>query len=107
MAAETIFDIQAGLCKAMSHPLRQQIVHILRDGPMTVRAICERIEQPQASVSRHLSVLRNERILTTERNSQHVSYRIANMKMVEICDLMREVLLEQVQKQSDMISKLE
>lgn len=107
MATETIFDIQAGLCKAMSHPVRQEILHVLRDGPKTVSEICDLLGQPQASVSRHLSVLRNERILSAERNSQYVAYQIANMKMVDICELMREVLMEQVQQQSELISKLE
>jgi ArsR family transcriptional regulator len=107
MNAETIFDIQASLCSAMSHPLRQQIVHILREGSKTVREICELTGQPQATVSRNLTVLRNAKILSAERDSQHVSYQIANKKMVEICDLMHAVLLEQIQQQSDLISKLE
>ncbi len=55
---------------------------------------------PQATISRHLGVLRNGGIVVSQRQGQDVIYQIANPKIANICDLMREVLLEEVSRRS-------
>jgi DNA-binding transcriptional ArsR family regulator len=53
---------------------------------------------PAGTVSRHLSVLRSGELVTAERNGQEMVYAIVNPKIVEICDLMRTVLAEQLRR---------
>jgi len=103
MNHQTIFEIQSNLCRTMSHPLRLRIVHLLRDGPMRVQDIATSTSCAQSTVSRHLSVLRHGGILKTERHGQEILYQIANPKIVTICDLMRDVLMEEASRQSDLI----
>jgi ArsR family transcriptional regulator len=57
--------------------------------------------QPQATISRHLGVLRNGGVVITHRRAQEVFYQIANPKIVSICDLMREVLMEEASRRSE------
>jgi DNA-binding transcriptional ArsR family regulator len=100
---QSIFDIQSNLCRTMSHPLRLRIVHLLRDGTMRVQDIATSIGCSQSTISRHLSVLRHGGVLKTERHKQEIFYRVANSKIVAICDLMRDVLVEEAARQSNLI----
>lgn len=103
MSQEKIFEIQAELCRAMGNPLRMEIVHLLRNGPMNVNDIVTAVGQHQATVSRNLTVLRNAGIVLTQREGNTILYRVANPKLVDVCDLMREVLIEQIGEHSKLL----
>ena len=102
MSHRSIFEVQADLCRCMASATRIEIVHVLRDGPQRVGDIARLIGQPQTTVSRHLGVLRNGGVVIAQRRAQNVVYQIANPKIVHICDLMREVLVEQVAHRSQL-----
>jgi ArsR family transcriptional regulator len=95
MNPQTVFDIQARLCKSMGYPIRLEILHNLRDGPKSVNELSEVLGQPQSTISRHLSILRVAGIVLADHQRQNVYYRVANPKLLRVCDLMREVLEEQ------------
>jgi DNA-binding transcriptional ArsR family regulator len=103
MLNQTIFEIQANLCRTMSHALRLEIVHLLREQPRRVMDIAASTGHSPSAISRHLGVLRHGGVLMTERHGQEIFYQIANPKMVTICDLMREVLVEEASRQSSLI----
>ena len=104
MSAPSVFELQAELCRTMSHPLRVQMVHLLREGPIRVGDLVEATGCEQGTVSRHLGILRNEGILAARREGRDLYYHIVNPKITEVCDLMRQVLAEQAAQQSQ-ISK--
>lgn len=104
---ETIFDLQAALCQTMSNAARLQIVHCLRQGPSSVTSIVNVTGFPQPKVSQHLAVLRAHGVVAAERQGSEIIYRIANPKIVRVCDLMREVLAEQAAERSQLILALE
>jgi ArsR family transcriptional regulator, virulence genes transcriptional regulator len=103
MSQQSIFEIQAELCKCMSSAVRIEIVHVLRDGPQRVSEIARNTGHTPAIISRHLQVLRNGGIVIANRHAQDIIYQIANPKIVEICDLMREVLVEESSRRSKLI----
>jgi ArsR family transcriptional regulator len=87
----------------MSSPMRIEIVHVLRDGPQRVSEITRITGHPQGTISRHLGVLRNGGVVIAHRQGQDVIYQIANPKIVGICDLMREVLMEEASRRSKLV----
>ena len=105
--ASTIFDMQAELCLAMAHPLRLKIVHLLKDGPKQVNKIAGALLVSQPTVSRHLAVLRNAGIVAATRQGADVFYRVANPKIVDICEMMRGVLAERENQRSDILAQLQ
>ena len=90
-----IFDLQAKLCQTLGQPVRLKIINLLKTGPQCVTSIAENIDVPQPTVSRHLTVLRSAGILSRERKGAEVFYGITSPKIVEVCEMMREVLAEQ------------
>jgi DNA-binding transcriptional ArsR family regulator len=102
----SIFDIQAEFCRAMGNATRLQILHILRERPMTVTEIMLKLGLSQSMVSRQLAVLRAVGVVAGERHGNVIAYRLTNEKIGEVCDLVREVLVEQTQRQSNALSDL-
>lgn len=104
--AQSIFDLQAELCKTMSSATRLRIVHQLRQGKSCVGDIAQSTGLAQAKVSQHLSLLRGRGIVTAERQGSEMIYRLASPKIVRVCDLMRQVLAEQAEERSDLIEQI-
>jgi DNA-binding transcriptional ArsR family regulator len=64
--------------------------------------LSEAIGSTQPLASQHLAVLRNQGLLRNRRDGNEVYYRIAYPKMVEACDLLREVLFEHLRSQEEL-----
>jgi ArsR family transcriptional regulator, virulence genes transcriptional regulator len=90
-----IFDLQAKLCQTLGQSVRLKIINLLKNGPQCVTSIAEKIEVPQPTVSRHLTVLRSAGVLTRQRKGAEVFYEITSPKIVEVCEMMREILVDQ------------
>jgi DNA-binding transcriptional ArsR family regulator len=100
---QSMFEIQAEFCRAMGNAGRLHILHVLRDHPMSVSQICRETGLSQSSVSRQLACLRNVGVVISIRNGTGMVYQITDGKIVEVCDLVRSVLIEQIQKRSHSI----
>ena len=107
MTHETIFEMQAELCQTMSHATRIRLVHTLRDGPQCVGDLAKALGLPSAKISQHLAILKTTGIVAAQRQGTEVFYHLTNPKIERICDLMREVLTEQVAQQSELIQALQ
>lgn len=93
---EELGRLHASVCKGLADPKRLLIIHILRDGPMSVSDICEVLDLPQSNVSQHLGILRDKGLVTSRRDGQFVYYSLTSMKLVEAMDLLRDLMAEQV-----------
>ncbi len=92
---EQLFEIQAQLLKALAHPRRLEIIHLLRDQQLCVSDIYEMLDLPQANISQHLMILRDAGVLTTQREGKQIIYQVADNKIIQASDLLREVLVNQ------------
>lgn len=62
--------------KALSDPTRRDILQMLRAGPLSSGDIAERFPSAWATISRHLAVLRDAGLVTTERNGSSIMYEL-------------------------------
>ena len=62
--------------KALADPTRRDILELLRSGPRTSGEIADAFTTSWATVSRHLSVLRDADLILAEKQGQHVIYEL-------------------------------
>ncbi|HBH97191.1 MAG TPA: hypothetical protein DDX89_05310, partial [Candidatus Omnitrophica bacterium] len=62
----------------------------------SVQALAKRLKVRKANLSQHLAILRQRGIAATRREGLNIYYRCANPKMLKACEILREVLLEQL-----------
>lgn len=91
-----LFKHQASICQTLADPKRLMILHELRDAEASVGQLVSSLGLPQANVSQHLAMLRERGIVTTRREGTTIYYKLANSKIGEACDLVREVIADQL-----------
>src|SRR5574341_2499930 len=89
-----IDQLHAEICGALGDPKRIALLYALREGATTVSQLGELVELPQATVSRHLKILRDTGLVNARRDGMNVFYSVANEKVLSALDLLRAVLNE-------------
>jgi DNA-binding transcriptional ArsR family regulator len=97
---------QAEICKTLAHPKRLMIIHELREGEMSVGHMVSRLGLSQANVSQHLAILRDRGIVAPRREGTTVYYSLASPKIGQACDLVQEVLAEQLSQTQALVNSL-
>ena len=72
--------------KALSDSTRREILNLLTSGSMTAGEICERFSMTGATISHHLSVLKQAGLISDEKKGKYIYYEL-NMSMID--ELMR------------------
>lgn len=85
----------ARLYKALAHPVRLQILHILGHGEACVCHLIAILRRPQPYISQQLGVLREAGLVEDRREGQTVFYRLTSPKIQELTRLGQELLREQ------------
>ncbi len=81
------YDDSAKLFKALMHPVRLEILEILRDGEHCVCHIEAALGQRQAYISQQLSVLREAGLVQDRRDGWNVHYRVAKPQVFALLDV--------------------
>ena len=97
-----IRQLHARVCQALGDPTRIVILYILSEKPHNVNDLVKAIGQSQPLVSRHLKVLRERGMVNTERDGPSVIYSLADERIIQALDLMREVLADQLARQAQL-----
>lgn len=100
-----IYELHAEVCKTLANPKRIEIINLLRSGEKSVAWLLIKTGLLKANLSQHLSVMRQRGIVKNRKEGLTVYYRIANQKIVKACDLMREVLFEQMEERKETLKK--
>ena len=102
----TIYELQAEISKTLAHPLRLAILHNLKNGEKSVSELTQTIGASQSNISQHLAIMRQRDIVKTRKEGSNIYYRLANPKISQACDTMREVLLEQLNQKREIAKNL-
>ena len=99
-----LFDLHADACKTLGSAARLKIIDALGLGELAVTDIARAVGARKANVSQHLAVMRQKGIVEARRQGLHVYYRLASPKVLQACQLMREVLLEQIASRGELVA---
>ena len=70
--------------RALADPIRRQILNLLKKGRMSAGDIVEHFEVTGASVSRHLSVLKDADLIRDAREGKFIYYELNTSVLEEI-----------------------
>ncbi len=70
--------------KALSDPIRREILQLLKAGRMSAGEIAERFEVSGAAVSKHLSVLREADLIRDAREGKYIFYELNTSVLEEV-----------------------
>ena len=70
--------------KALADPIRREILNLLKSGKMTAGEITEQFDVTGASISRHLSVLKDADLIRDTREGKFIIYELNASVLEEI-----------------------
>ncbi|MEF8831966.1 MAG: metalloregulator ArsR/SmtB family transcription factor [Candidatus Thermoplasmatota archaeon] len=102
---ERIHEMHAELCKMLSHPTRLKILEQLKQENKTVKEIVESTDASQPTVSQHLGQLKKQGLVRAEREGTSMEYHIEHPKILDACDIIREVLFERLSENQELLGR--
>ena len=91
MMAGELQAFKAQFFRALAHPTRIRILEILMRGGRTVQELQEALTLDQPSVSQQLAVLRNQSIVSTQKEGLSVRYTLRDPLVGELLDVARRI----------------
>ncbi len=82
----TLIQDAARIARAISHPVRLQILQELREGGAYVMHLTTVLGRPQANISQHLMVLREAGLVIPIREGMTVLYQIRDPELLTVLD---------------------
>lgn len=93
---DSIYFLQAEVCKALAHPVRLKVLDLLREGEECVCHLAPAVGVTEANLSQLLAVLRRAGIVAARRDGHSVYYRVRDRRIWRIIDSMRAILADQL-----------
>ena len=70
--------------KALADPIRREILNLLKNGPLSAGEIVDHFSVTGASISRHLSVLKEADLIRDRREGKFIYYELNASVLEEI-----------------------
>lgn len=84
-------DLVSNCLKVLSNPDRLKILCVLVEGELNVQQIEIRTNIYQPTLSQQLTVLRNNKIVSTRREGKQIFYQLSDMRVLKIMQTLYEV----------------
>lgn len=93
MQPSTLCRDLADAFKALGHPVRVMLLRRIMEGECCVSELGACIDQSQPSISQHLAVLRDRRIIEPVRKGNRTCYRLRDERVKALVQFAAEVLV--------------
>lgn len=107
VAMDPIHELQAEICRTLSHPVRIAILHLLAEGPREVGRLATALGISQPNVSKHLAVMRQAGLVEAVRDGRGVHYHLADQGVIGACDLMAKVMRRRLARLAELSAAIE
>lgn len=107
MATTQLQDFKARFFRALAHPARIRILETLVRGDRTVHELQDALELEQPVVSQHLAVLRNQGIVTSEKQGISVRYSLRDPAIGELLSVARTIFNNHLADTGGMLRELQ
>ncbi|MBI4946283.1 MAG: winged helix-turn-helix transcriptional regulator [Bacteroidetes bacterium] len=106
MTDKNIYTLHANICKALGHPTRIEIIDTLQNKEMNFGKLLEKIGGAKSNLSQHLSSMTNKGILIQRKEGLNNYYKLSSKKVSTACRIMREVLIDNLKKQHEILKHI-
>ncbi len=76
--------------KALSEPIRVEVLELLREQEMCVCDLCDRLNVAQSKLSFHLKTLKNTGLVRSRHEGRWIYYRLNLSRLVELEEYLAE-----------------
>ncbi len=101
---ELLIEDAARIARAISHPVRLQILNELRDEGAYVMHLTTVLGRPQANISQHLMVLREAGLVRAIRDGMTVLYEISEPQLLEVLDALLGLARKRVEQREQALA---
>jgi ArsR family transcriptional regulator len=99
-----IYEIHAEMCKVFTSPTRIELIFLLEGGRKCVSELIELTGLNQPNISQHLQLMKDKKIVKTEKEGNRVFYTLTNPKISEAFEIIREILEEQLSESKKLLN---
>ena len=103
---ERVFELKAAILKVLSQPTRLKILECLRSGEKCIYEVVSAIHGEQSNISRHISLMQKNRIVTTRKDGVRVMVKMKAPEISSILDRVNKILKNQFKEQERLLSKV-
>ncbi len=107
MAVSQLQTFKARFFRALAHPVRIKILEILTRGDRSVQELQETLGLDQPVVSQQLAVLRNQGIVTSQKQGMSVRYALRDRTIEELLDVARRIFNNHLVDTGGMLRELQ
>ncbi|MBN1507934.1 MAG: winged helix-turn-helix transcriptional regulator [Sedimentisphaerales bacterium] len=101
-----LFERQAGIAKAVAHPLRTAVIDFLKDGERCVCDIAEHVGSERSNISRHLAVMVHAGVLTCRKEGLKVFYTLKTPCIAQCLSCITRVVKQQAKDNEKLLAAL-
>lgn len=101
--SKELYRMHADFCKFMANPKRIEILFLLGESERCVEEIAVKMNVRIPNISQHLAIMREKGIVASRRSGTKIYYHLDNPKSLQACILMREAMVEQMEKAMELI----
>lgn len=101
--SKELYRMHADFCKFMANPKRIEILFLLGESERCVEEIAVEMNVRIPNISQHLAIMREKGIVASRRSGTKIYYHLDNPKSLQACILMREAMVEQMEKAMELI----
>jgi DNA-binding transcriptional ArsR family regulator len=99
------YELQANMLAVLANPKRLMIMDFLGEGAKTVTEIASGLDMTLQNASQHLRLMKQQSILSSQRDGQTVTYRLTTPVFKQCCETVRKAMVEEVRKKDKDLSK--
>lgn len=106
MAEDIVTKLTADFFKTLAHPVRLNILRILKDGERCVCEIIDELDIEQSNLSQHLGLMKKQGLLDSRKDGQKVLYRIVYPSVLDVVTAVEKTLSEQISRSQGLLKFL-
>ena len=101
---EELRDIQAETCKTFGNPKRLLILESIWDKKVPYKELLKITGLDKVTLTQQTAFMRRKGILKAERTPEGLVFSVSNPKIIQAFAIMREVVVDKIRKDSELLS---